>query len=532
MSVGGVNPGSVVVPTRTVERREVVPDARPATEVRRAEGDSSSVAAELTSGTVAALDAPPAELANGAALGPDQAPLRAGARGPRVESLQRILNLNGRDPALEADGKYGPLTQAAVRDFQSANGLKQDGIAGPNTLRAAQAVEALAAASCTTDRAKAESHLAVAEAAIQAIPEDQRAQLTERLAQARANLPTQPGTSPEVKGEGNRPAETTVAQDQQQVALVDEEEARDGSDAIIGMVDDPATFDRLGAPALEQMLTNLSDDGIKGEDEARAAGKIMGRLLKLNPSPENFERLSSQYDSFMDRKGDTLVNEALSQYSDAELAQVPPATLTAMREKLASGLTGAQDQANMDRIDGVLRQQGGLTGPEVMGPPTEAQAAARDEAQVALISAADEQAPWLGGSDAIIAEVTRDPSVLNRLSPAGLREAYTRLADDGMKSEQEAVVAGQLLGRLAVADPSGYAELKGQYQSLFNRKSDTLAQQAVGVMSDAELLRVAKSNPEVLRDMYESMDSGWTTGDEQAAMNRIVAAQRQVRLGA
>lgn len=34
---------------------------------------------------------------------------------------------------IDADGTYGPRTQAAVRDYQAANGLEVDGIAGPRT---------------------------------------------------------------------------------------------------------------------------------------------------------------------------------------------------------------------------------------------------------------------------------------------------------------------------------------------------------------------------------------------------------------
>ena len=32
------------------------------------------------------------------------------------------------------DGRYGPLTEQAVRSFQTAHGLEVDGIAGPLTL--------------------------------------------------------------------------------------------------------------------------------------------------------------------------------------------------------------------------------------------------------------------------------------------------------------------------------------------------------------------------------------------------------------
>lgn len=52
-----------------------------------------------------------------------------------VAWVQASLNaLNGNDD-LSVDGKYGPGTIAAVREFQSSNGLTEDGIAGMETLK-------------------------------------------------------------------------------------------------------------------------------------------------------------------------------------------------------------------------------------------------------------------------------------------------------------------------------------------------------------------------------------------------------------
>ena len=52
----------------------------------------------------------------------------------RVRVLQRRLRALGQQPG-PVDGLYGPLTQAAVRRYQSAAGLAVDGIAGPQTMR-------------------------------------------------------------------------------------------------------------------------------------------------------------------------------------------------------------------------------------------------------------------------------------------------------------------------------------------------------------------------------------------------------------
>jgi peptidoglycan hydrolase-like protein with peptidoglycan-binding domain len=53
--------------------------------------------------------------------------LRVGTRGETVKRLQEALGI-------EADGRFGPGTEKAVRAFQEANGLGVDGLAGPETL--------------------------------------------------------------------------------------------------------------------------------------------------------------------------------------------------------------------------------------------------------------------------------------------------------------------------------------------------------------------------------------------------------------
>ena len=53
--------------------------------------------------------------------------LKPGTRGNAVKQLQEKL-------AVTADGQFGAGTEKAVRDYQSKNGLKADGVAGPATL--------------------------------------------------------------------------------------------------------------------------------------------------------------------------------------------------------------------------------------------------------------------------------------------------------------------------------------------------------------------------------------------------------------
>jgi peptidoglycan hydrolase-like protein with peptidoglycan-binding domain len=58
--------------------------------------------------------------------------LRPDARGEAVERLQRTVANLGYDPG-PIDGIFGTRTEEAVRQFQAANALIANGIAGPET---------------------------------------------------------------------------------------------------------------------------------------------------------------------------------------------------------------------------------------------------------------------------------------------------------------------------------------------------------------------------------------------------------------
>lgn len=60
-------------------------------------------------------------------------PWEAGDEDDEVVWLQEALNDLGADPRLVVDGRYGPATRRAVKDFQTIAGLVSDGIAGPVT---------------------------------------------------------------------------------------------------------------------------------------------------------------------------------------------------------------------------------------------------------------------------------------------------------------------------------------------------------------------------------------------------------------
>lgn len=58
--------------------------------------------------------------------------LKRGSSGEGVMELQKALNARGW--TLEEDGKFGPATEAALREFQQRSGAKVDGVVGPETV--------------------------------------------------------------------------------------------------------------------------------------------------------------------------------------------------------------------------------------------------------------------------------------------------------------------------------------------------------------------------------------------------------------
>ena len=60
--------------------------------------------------------------------------LKRGSTGPDVKAVQDVLNFHIRRlTPLAVDGKFGPLTEARVREFQKVNHLQVDGEVGPET---------------------------------------------------------------------------------------------------------------------------------------------------------------------------------------------------------------------------------------------------------------------------------------------------------------------------------------------------------------------------------------------------------------
>lgn len=57
--------------------------------------------------------------------------LKNGSEGAAVKALQGILVEHDAD--IEIDGKFGPATEGAVKDFQNKKGIAADGVVGPDT---------------------------------------------------------------------------------------------------------------------------------------------------------------------------------------------------------------------------------------------------------------------------------------------------------------------------------------------------------------------------------------------------------------
>ena len=53
--------------------------------------------------------------------------LKVGSKGELVKGIQEVVGV-------EADGYFGPGTEAAVKKWQAANNLVADGLVGDNTL--------------------------------------------------------------------------------------------------------------------------------------------------------------------------------------------------------------------------------------------------------------------------------------------------------------------------------------------------------------------------------------------------------------
>lgn len=99
-----------------------------ASRVKHRKSDPSFAMDPFRAKVAAALDGQFAARPLIPAAAPDGKPtVRRGGRGPTVTTLQQLMGVT------PADGIFGPMTEAAVRRWQRANGLLADGIIGPKS---------------------------------------------------------------------------------------------------------------------------------------------------------------------------------------------------------------------------------------------------------------------------------------------------------------------------------------------------------------------------------------------------------------
>lgn len=104
-------------------------------------GTTSASTSASTAGSSPAIPAPPSDQGDGDDGPVDRScssyttdetlPVQLCARGALVEDIQSALTANGF--TVEVDGLFGPATEIAVLEFQTREGLAQDGIVGPST---------------------------------------------------------------------------------------------------------------------------------------------------------------------------------------------------------------------------------------------------------------------------------------------------------------------------------------------------------------------------------------------------------------
>jgi peptidoglycan hydrolase-like protein with peptidoglycan-binding domain len=93
---------------------------------------TTTAATAVTAGTGSSVDSTTTTAATGSRVVTSPSDnVRLGDTGDGVAQIQTALKSLGYD--LEPDGQFGPVTDRAVRDYQSKNNLTVDGVVGPKT---------------------------------------------------------------------------------------------------------------------------------------------------------------------------------------------------------------------------------------------------------------------------------------------------------------------------------------------------------------------------------------------------------------
>jgi peptidoglycan hydrolase-like protein with peptidoglycan-binding domain len=93
---------------------------------------STSAPTTVTAGTGSSVESTSTTAAAGSRVVTSPSDnVRLGDTGDGVSQIQTALKALGYD--LQPDGQFGPVTDRAVRDYQSKNSLTVDGVVGPKT---------------------------------------------------------------------------------------------------------------------------------------------------------------------------------------------------------------------------------------------------------------------------------------------------------------------------------------------------------------------------------------------------------------
>lgn len=294
---------------------------------------------------------------------PDGKALGLNSRGPRVEAVQTFLAANG--ASVQVDGKYGPSTTKAVKDFQASYGLKQDGVAGKNTLRAMAIMDAVQTAKkaaeqgTSTERVAAFQALGQAQAALEQLPPKEQAKLRVELQAAERVLG--PVVDPDALADGIGDALDLApdsTQDVIEVGRVDKSGFLGwlfgaNSGQIVEMVKQGGVSTEAGRAAAR---ARLADDWHYSAGEAQAYGKLLADSVKAGAlNPQQLVAEIAKYDSRT--KGDDVVRALIAELDYKAVRALPSEVQQQLLDKLPPRLALADISGGMYDDESIANQR-------------------------------------------------------------------------------------------------------------------------------------------------------------------------------
>ena len=253
-----------------------------------------------------------------------------GSKGDEVKELQTALNNAGYN--LSVDGVFGSKTQAAVKDYQSKNSLKVDGIVGTNTWGSLFPTTTTTAATTTpaattnttnstttnaTTTTPAEPQKSAAQLALESVPKFEYGEYQESdlVSQAKAALAEQLANKP---GVYESPYQQQISDTLDKILNREKFSYDLNGDALYQQYKDQYTTQGKQA-MMDTMGQAAALTGGYGNSYAQTVGQqtYQGHLQQLNDKvPELYQLALDQYN----REGDDLLNQ-YSLYSDRENAE-------------------------------------------------------------------------------------------------------------------------------------------------------------------------------------------------------------------